>query len=56
MPIPVCLSITVLFGFGTASFLVGLVFLALLWLVLENERAEFQTQINIGAAAAGFAV
>lgn len=42
---------------GLAFCLLGaLVFLPLLWLVLEDERTELQTKVNVGSLAAGFAV
>jgi len=48
--ISISLGVAVLFCLSTASFLVGLVLLALLWLILEDERAELETKVYVSAA------
>lgn len=56
MSVTVLLGVAVLFGLGPTSFLLRLVFLALLRLILQDEGAELEATIDSGTLAARFAI
>ena len=56
MSVPILVGVAVLFGHGPACFLISLVLFAFLRLGLEDERAELETKVHIGASATGFTV
>ena len=59
VPVPVGFGFVVtrtFFGLGAARLFVGLVLLAFLGLTLDDEGAQLEASINIGALTAGFAI